>query len=107
MKEIRISLKKLSRGSREKKGDDLKQEILKLYPEVFTGLEGLEPLHHMQLGENSSPVIHAPRKIPVSLRSTLKKELDGMEAAGVIEKVEEPTEWVNSLVVIENPDGSL
>ena len=90
-----------------KKGDDLKQEILKLYPEVFTGLEGLEPLHHMQLGENSSPVIHAPRKIPVSLRSTLKKELDGMEAAGVIEKVEEPTEWVNSLVVIENPDGSL
>ena len=30
-----------------------------------------------------------------------------MEAAVVIEKVEEPTEWVNSLVVVENPDGSL
>ena len=30
-----------------------------------------------------------------------------MEAAVVIEKVEEPTELVNSLVVVENPDGSL
>ena len=61
----------------------------------------------MQLEENSTPVIHAPRKIPVLLKSKLKIELDGMEAAGVIEKVEEPTEWVNSLVVIENQDGSL
>ena len=90
-----------------KKGDDLMQKILKLYPEVFTGLGRLEPPYHMQLEENSTPVIHAPRKIPVSLRSKLKKELDGMEAAGVIEKVEEPTEWVNSLVVVENLDGSL
>ena len=61
----------------------------------------------MQLEENSTPVIHTPRKILVSLRSKLKKELNGVEAAGVIEKVKEPTEWVNSLVVIENPDGSL
>ena len=30
-----------------------------------------------------------------------------MEADRVIEKVEEPTEWGNSLVVVKNPDGSL
>ena len=82
-----------------KKDDDLKQEILNLYPEVFTGFIRLEPPYHIQL-ENSTPVIHAPRKIPVSLRSKLKKELDQMEAAGVIEKVEEPTEQANSLVVV-------
>ena len=85
----------------------MKQEILNLYPEVFTGLGRLEPPYHMQLEENSTPVIHEPRKIPVSLRNKLKKELDGMEAAGVIEKVQEPTESVNSLVVVEYPDGSL
>ena len=72
----RISLKKMSKGSLAKKGDDLKQEILKLYPEVFTGLGRLEPLYHMQLKENSTPVFHALRKIPLSLRSKLKKELD-------------------------------
>ena len=82
-----------------KKDDDLKQEILNLYPEVFTGFIRLEPPYHIQL-ENSTPVIHAPRKIPVSLRSKLKKELDQMEAAGVIEKVEEPTEQANPLVVV-------
>ena len=61
----------------------------------------------MQLGENSTPVIHTTRKILLSLRSKLKKKLDGMEASWVNEKEEEPTELINSLVVIENPDGSL
>ena len=84
----------------------MKQEILRVCLEVFTGFGRLEPPFHMQL-ENSTPVIHAPGKIPASLRSKLKKELDGMEAGGVIEKVEEPTEWVNFLVVVQNPDGSL
>ena len=85
----------------------MKQEILKLYPEVFTDLGRLEPSYHMQLEENSNPVIHAPRKISVSLRSKLTKGLDEIKAAGVIEKVEEPTEWVNLLVNLENSDGSL
>ena len=85
----------------------MKQEILKLYPEVFTGLGRLDPPYHMQLEENLTPVIHAPRKISVSLRSKIKKELYGMEAAGVIENMEEPTKWVNSLMVVENSDGSL
>ena len=80
---------------------------MKLYPEVFTGLGRLDPPYHMQLEENLTPVIHAPRKISVSLRSKIKKELYGMEAAGVIENMEEPTKWVNSLVVVENSDGSL
>ena len=45
-----------------KKDDDLRQEILKLYPEVFTGLGRLESPYHMQLEENSTPVIPASRK---------------------------------------------
>ena len=73
---------------------------LKLYPEVFTGLGRLV------LEENSTPVVHAFRNIPVSLRNKLKVELNEVEAAGVIEKVEQ-TEWVNSLLVIESPYVSL
>ena len=30
-----------------------------------------------------------------------------MEAAGVIKNVDEPTKWVNSLVLVENSDVSL
>ena len=73
---------------------------LKLYPEVFTGLGRLV------LEENSTPVVHAFRNIPVSLRNKLKVVLNEVEAAGVIEKVEQ-TEWVNSLLVIESPYVSL
>ena len=74
---------------------------------MFTGLGRLEPPHQRQLEEKSTPVIHAVRKIPVSLRIKLKKELNGMGVAGTIGKVEEPTEWVNLLMFVENPDGSL
>ena len=81
----------------------MKQEILKLFQKCLLALEDWS--HHITC--NSTPVIHTTRKIPLSLRSKLKKKLDGMEASWVNEKEEEPTELVNLLVVIENPDGSL
>ena len=59
-----------------KEGDELKQENLKLYPEVFTGIGRLESPYQIQLEENATPVIHAPWKIPVSLRSKVRKEMD-------------------------------
>ena len=37
----------------------------------------------------------------------LKKELDSMEKTGVIRKVDEPTEWVSLMVVVEKPNGEL
>ena len=63
--------------------------------------------HRIQIKENATPVIHPPRKIPAALRDRLKKELDTMEKNSVIKRIEEPTEWVNSLVLVEKPDGSL
>ena len=80
---------------------------MKIYPNVFKGLGKLEPEHHIEIKEDSTPVIHASRKIPATLREKVKKELDEMEKAGVIVKVDEPSDWVNSLVVVEKPDGNL
>ena len=45
------------------------------------------------------------RSTPVSLREKLKKSLNEMEKTGVVEKVECPTQWVNSAVIIEKPDS--
>ena len=87
-------------------GNEVQQKVLEMYPEVFTGLGKLSPEHHISLREDAEPVIHPPRKIPVTLRNKLKKESDEMEKNEVIEKVEEPTEWVKSLVLVEKPDGS-
>ena len=54
-----------------------------------------------------SPVQHAPRRIPAALRSRLIEELNHLEAAGIIAKVEVPTDWVSSMVVLPKKSGKL
>ena len=72
-----------------------------MYPELFKGLGRME--HHIKLNDNASPIVHPPRKIPIGLCKKLNKELDSMGKTGVIRKVDEPTECVNSMVVLKNP----
>jgi hypothetical protein len=50
-------------------------------------------------------VIHALRKVP--LRDQLKAELLRLESLDILDKVEELTEWVHSLVIVERKDDSL
>ena len=52
-------------------------------------------------------VVHAPRRVPVHLREPLKAELKRCEKMGVITKVTEPTEWVNSIVLVPKSNGRL
>ena len=47
-----------------------------------------------------SPVIHAPRKIPIAIRDTVKEELKKMEENGIIARITEPTSWTLSMVVV-------
>ncbi|KAI8506223.1 hypothetical protein Bbelb_156500 [Branchiostoma belcheri] len=79
------------------------QSILEEYKDVFEGIGQLPGEHTIQLDHSVPPKVHPPRRIPVSLRDPLKAELDRMERLGVIRKVDEPTDWVNSLVVVEKP----
>ena len=90
-----------------KSGEEFKNAVLKLYPDVFEGLGKINPPHRMRLKEDYEPVVHPSRKIPETIRLKLKDELDRMERDDVISKVHELTEWVSSLVVVEKPDGSL
>ena len=45
--------------------------------------------------------------MPISLHKKLKDELDRMVRLEVIQPIDEPTEWVSSLVIIEKPDGRI
>ncbi|PIK54404.1 hypothetical protein BSL78_08722 [Apostichopus japonicus] len=57
----------------------------------------------MEVEGDAKPVIHAPRKIPIALRDKVKQELDRMVSIDVIiSKVDYPTSWVNSMVVVQN-----
>ena len=69
------------------------------YPELFSGLGCLPGTYRIELAESATPVVHSPSKIPVPQREKVVEELKRMEQLGVIVRQEEPTEWMNSLVV--------
>ena len=77
--------------------------ILNEFYDLFEGLGELEGEHHIEINPEVKPVIHPPRKVPF----TLLPKLERMEQLGAIEKVDQPTEWVNSIVIVEKPDGNL
>ena len=79
-----------------------------MYPECFSGIGTFKNYrYHIELDPKVKPVIHPPRKIALSLQPKLERELDEMVKQVVIVPVDEPTDWVNSLVVREKPNGSL
>ena len=84
-----------------------KESIIRDYPEVFEGLGSMDGEYHIVLDETIKPVIHPPRKVPYSIQGKLKEKLSQLEVCGVVKKVDKPTPWVNSLVIVEKRDGSL
>ena len=52
-------------------------------------------------------MIHVPRHVPFALWDRQKAELENEESLGVIMKVDEPTDLVNSIMIVERKNGSL
>ena len=81
--------------------------ILAEYADVFTGLGCFPGEHHIVIDTNVTPVIHAPRRVPLSLQPKLKQTLEAMVKTGTIVKRDEPTDWVSSLLLVEKPNGKI
>ena len=75
------------------------------FNDVFIGQGCVSGEYSIQLNPEVQPVVHTARKIPVALRE--KAELDRMERLNVISKVDEPKQWVNSMVVVSKPNGTV
>ena len=84
-----------------------KNSVIEEYEHLFSGLGDLEGEITLHLKENATPVVHPPRRVPHAIKQRLTEELDKMENTGVIDKVTTPTDWVNSLVVVEKENGKL
>ena len=83
------------------------ENIIHEYADVFSGIGCYPGEHHIVLDTSVKPVIHAPRRVPLSLQPKLKQKLDSLVEAGVLIEQNEPTDWVNSLLTVEKKDGSL
>ncbi len=83
--------------------------ILDEYPDVFEGVGLMPGKYSIVVDPDVKPVVHAPRRVPYALKDELKVELESMEKKGIIRKVHnnEPTDWVNSMVVVRKPAGGV
>ena len=61
--------------------------------------------NHIVVDREVPPTINPPRHIPTSLKMRLNEELDRMVKIEIITPIEEPTDWVSSLVIVEKPNG--
>ena len=74
------------------------------YADVFDGLGEIPGAHTITIEDTVKPVIHAPRRVPVALRSKIKVKLDESVDRGVIVPVTEPTRWVSSMLAVVKPN---
>ena len=77
------------------------------YSNCFGQIGCLPGTHHIVLKDNMTPVIHAPRRVPVALCPKLKEELERMKRLDITEPVNEPSDWVSPLVKVQKPNDSL
>nr|XP_022907407.1 uncharacterized protein K02A2.6-like [Onthophagus taurus] len=84
-----------------------KTELLEGYQDLFDSLGEITGTCKIELTNSAIPTIQAKRKIPLSLRPKLKETLENLEKKEIISKVDQPTDWVNSLMIVEKPNGQL
>lgn len=75
--------------------------------DLFEGLGCFIEDFSMELKENAVGSVRAARRIPLSLMERVRKELDEMESKRIIERVNEPTDFVSNLVIVEKTNGRL
>jgi len=80
-------------------------DVLDNYSTVFTGLGNIPDEYSIQLKPNAIPVTNVPHRISINIQDKLKCELDRLVSEKIIREINEPTEWVNRLVIVEKKNG--
>ena len=84
------------------------KQLIDRHPTVFDERVGrLEGRYHIRLDPSIPPVQHPPRRVPVPLRDVLQSTLLDLTNQGIIIPVQEPTPWINSIVVVPKKNGTL
>ena len=82
-------------------------ELLQKFDKCFGEIGCLKYMHQIDIDPSVKPSISYRRKIPFMLKPKLEEEFKRMVRTGVIEEIHEPSDWVNTLVVVEKPNGRL
>ena len=58
---------------------------------------------HLEVDLRIQPAQHVPRKIPVAMKEEIMKKIDVLIEQKIGAKVNEPNDWIRSMVVIKKP----
>ena len=85
-----------------------RQDWKTVYPNLFKGLGTMGTEVKIQIKEDAVPFVQTvPRRVAAARKKPLQEELSRMERLGVIEKVEDPTDWCSPCVVVPKKNGKI
>ena len=85
-----------------------KDAVMTEYSDVFgEELRRMEGKVHLESDPNVAPTVTPPRRVPVALKEKLKNELGQLTQRKVISLIQEPTDWVSSMIAAKKPDGNI
>ena len=83
------------------------EDLIKAYPNQFDSIGRFSWTYYITLSDEAKPVAHPPRKSPIAMWPLVHEDLDEFLGQGIIVPVEEPTNWVSSLVCSWKANGKL
>ena len=85
-----------------------RDSVMSEYSDVFEEELGrMEVKVHLETDPNVAPTVMPPRRVPVVLKEKRKNELDRLTQRKVISPIQEPTDWVSSMIAAKKPDGNI
>jgi RNase H-like domain found in reverse transcriptase/Reverse transcriptase (RNA-dependent DNA polymerase)/Integrase zinc binding domain/Integrase core domain len=89
--------------------DKLVRDFKNNYKEIFDN-DLSKPIKNitvdMRMNENAKGFVHKPYTVPFSIREKVEKQIDGLEKAGIIKRVEY-AEWASPMVIVKKPNGDI
>jgi len=86
---------------------DSSKLIVEEFKDVFEGFGKLDIEHHITLRPEAKPVVCNVRPVPINVKPKLKAELDRLEKLEIIQRCNEPSDWVSPIVVAEKPNNQI
>ena len=80
------------------------EPLITEFSDVFNGIGKLRDFS-LNLHIDVEPVSQPARRIPYPMSDRVAKELQRLEAQGIIEDAKGPTPWVSPLVIVPKPKG--
>ena len=83
------------------------QDIVNSCSDVCKSKGKLEGELHLELDESVQPIQLPPRRVPLAVKDELQAELEILSIMEIIAKVDDPTDWISSMVVTTKRNGKV